>query len=363
MEQLINLKVNISEKNAYSYDILIGNNLLKDAESYIKKYSSANKFLIITNETVAKLYQNDLNITNANWFILKDGEEYKNFESYKSIIDKAIDIKLERKDCIIAFGGGVVGDIAGFVAATYMRGCDFIQIPTTLLAQVDSSVGGKVAINHEHGKNLIGNFYQPKLVLTDISVLKTLDLRQLKTGLAEVLKYAYLEKSSGSELNYRLLEFLEQNKNDIFNLNPYVLAQVINICCSIKACVVNQDETEKGLRAILNLGHTFAHSIENLTNYKTYTHGEAVAIGIKMAFDLSLNKNFVTQEYFDRATSLLDNYEIIPQIKEFDKEKFYNEMFLDKKAQNNKIRFVLPCTDSVVKITSDVTKEELFNLF
>lgn len=362
MEQLINLKVNISEKQAYSYDILIGNDLLKNAENFIKKYTSANKFLIVTNETVAKLYKNDLNIKNADWFILKDGEEYKNFDSYKAIIDKTVETKLERKDCIIAFGGGVVGDIAGFVSATYMRGCDFIQIPTTLLAQVDSSVGGKVAINHEHGKNLIGAFYQPKLVLTDISVLKTLDLRQLKTGLAEVLKYAYLEKSSGSALNYRLFEFLEQNKDDIFNLNPYILSQIVNICCSIKACVVNQDETEKGLRAILNLGHTFAHAIENLTNYKVYTHGEAVALGIKMAFQLSLKKNLVTQEYFEKAINLLDNYELAHQVTEFNKEDFYNEMFLDKKAQNNKIRFVLPCTDSTVKISSDITKEEIFNL-
>lgn len=362
MEQLTNLKVNISEKQAYSYDILVGNSLLQEAENYIKKYTLANKFLIVTNETVASLYKNALNIKNSEWLILKDGEEYKNFETYELILDKAIELKLERKDCLIAFGGGVVGDITGFAASTYMRGCDFIQIPTTLLAQVDSSVGGKVAINHAHGKNLIGAFYQPKLVLSDISVLKTLDLRQLKTGLAEVLKYAFLEKSSGSPLNYRLFDFLKQNKDDILNLNPSVMIQLVNICCSIKSYVVNQDETEKGLRAILNLGHTFAHAVENITNYKTYTHGEAVAIGIKSAFELALKKELISKNYYENAMQLINDYEILLQTPTFDKEVFYKEMFLDKKAQNGKIRFVLPNGDYTVCISSDLAKNEILSV-
>ena len=362
MEQLTNLKVNISEKQAYSYDILVGNNLLQEAENYIKKYTLANKFLIVTNETVASLYKNALNIKNSEWLILKDGEEYKNFETYELILDKAIELKLERKDCLIAFGGGVVGDITGFAASTYMRGCDFIQIPTTLLAQVDSSVGGKVAINHAHGKNLIGAFYQPKLVLSDISVLKTLDLRQLKTGLAEVLKYAFLEKSSGSPLNYRLFDFLKQNKDDILNLNPSVMIQLVNICCSIKSYVVNQDETEKGLRAILNLGHTFAHAVENITNYKTYTHGEAVAIGIKSAFELALKKELISKNYYENAMQLINDYEILLQTPTFDKEVFYQEMFLDKKAQNGKIRFVLPNGEYTVCISSDLAKNEILSV-
>lgn len=361
MEQLTNLKVNISEKQAYSYDILVGSNLLNDAEKYIKKYTQANNFLIVTNETVANLYKTSLNIKNSEWLILKDGEEYKNFETYKLILDKAIELKLERKDCLIAFGGGVIGDITGFVASTYMRGCDFIQIPTTLLAQVDSSVGGKVAINHEHGKNLIGAFYQPKLVLSDISVLKTLDLRQLKTGLSEVLKYAFLEKSSGSPLNYRLFDFLKQNKNNIFDLNPTLMIQLVNICCSIKAYVVNQDETEKGLRAILNLGHTFAHAIENITNYTTFTHGEAVAIGMEMAFKLALKKEMIDKEYYEDAMQLINDYEILLQTPQFNKEDFYQEMFLDKKAQNGKIRFVIPSGNATVSITSEITKDEILS--
>ena len=194
MTQLIEQKVNIPEKQAYSYDILIGQNLLENADEIIKKYTKANKFLIVTNETVAKLYMSNIIIKNSAWLILEDGEEYKNIENYKLILDTAVEHKLERNDCIIALGGGVTGDLTGFAAASYMRGCDFIQIPTTLLAQVDSSVGGKVAINHEHGKNLIGAFYQPKLVLTDISVLKTLlqvYLKQLQNWLMPVQTLIY----------------------------------------------------------------------------------------------------------------------------------------------------------------------------
>ena len=353
------LQVNIPHKAAYSYDILIGTDLLAEADEFVRQYSKANKFLIVTNETVAKLYRDLLNIDNAFWLVLKDGEEYKNFDNLKLILDAAVEHRLERKDCIIAFGGGVIGDMAGFAASSYMRGCDFIQIPTTLLAQVDSSVGGKVAINHEHGKNLIGAFYQPKLVLADISTLKTLDLRQLKTGLAEVLKYAFIEKSCAAPLYYRLFDFLQQNKKDIFDMKPDTMAKLVEICCTLKACVVNQDETEKGLRAILNLGHTYAHAIENLTNYTVYTHGEAVAMGMKMAFNLSMTRGLIDKNYYNQAMELIESYDIAPKGAVFDKEKFYDEMFLDKKAQNGKVRFVLPDSPYNVLVTSDVEKQQV----
>lgn len=362
MNNQYNIKVQIPPKNAYAYDILIGENLLAKANEIVKSYTKANKFLIVTNTTIAKLYKESLNIKNAVRIILPDGEEYKNFDSLKKILDAAVENKFERKDCIIAFGGGVVGDISGFAAATYMRGCDFIQIPTTLLAQVDSSVGGKVAINHEHGKNLIGAFYQPKLVITDISVLKTLDLRQLKTGLAEILKYAFIEKSCKSPLNYRLFDFLKQNKELIYDLNPHIIAELVNICCSLKACVVNEDETEKGLRAILNLGHTFAHAIENLTHYTVYTHGEAVAAGLKMAFELAFNKNLIEKNYYQKAMELIENYDIIPVLNNFNKEEFYTEMLLDKKATDGKIRFVLPTEEGKVKIFNNILKEDVFEV-
>lgn len=362
MNQTYKVKVEIPKKNAYSYEIVIGCNLLEKAEALIKNCTNAKKFLIVTNEKVEQLYGKDLKIKNSVKLVLKDGEEYKNFEIYKKILDTAVENKLQRTDCIVAFGGGVIGDAAGFAAATYMRGVDFVQIPTTLLAQVDSSVGGKVAINHEHGKNLIGAFYQPKIVIADTSVLKTLDLRQLKTGLAEVLKYAFIEKSCGAELNYRFFDFLKQNRNEIFELNPVVISNMIKTCCELKACVVNKDETEKGLRTILNLGHTFAHAIENLTNYTTYTHGEAVALGMKMAFNLSAQKNMIDKEYLKDALSLIDEYAITPGFPDIDKENFYNEMFLDKKAQNGKIRFVLPDGLYHVTVNEDIAKKQIFEI-
>ena len=362
MKQSHNLKVNIPSKTAYSYDIIIGEELLSKADDLVKRYSKAQKFLIVTNETIARLYKDSLNIENAIWLVLKDGEEYKNFETLKQMIDACVENRLERQDCLIAFGGGVIGDMTGFAAASYMRGIDFIQIPTTLLAQVDSSVGGKVAINHEHGKNLIGAFYQPKVVIIDTNVLKTLDLRQLKTGLAEVLKYAFIEKSCGYEKDFGLYEFLKQNRQKIFALDSAVVSELIYMCCTLKACVVSKDETEKGLRAILNLGHTFAHTIENLTNYTVYTHGEAVAAGMKMAFKLSLLKTFIDDEYYNKSCELIDEYDLILPMQDFDKEKFYDEMFLDKKAQGGKVRFVLPKRLYEVEITSDVTKEQVFGV-
>ncbi len=360
MNQLFNLKVNIPEKKEYSYDILIGEGFFQNFEEIVKKYSCANKFLIVTNETIYKLYKDKIQLGSSKFVILPDGEEYKNFENFKKILDAAIENRLERKDCIIAFGGGVIGDMAGYAAASYMRGIDFIQVPTTLLSMVDSSVGGKVAINHEHGKNLIGAFYQPKVVVADISTLKTLDKRQLKTGLGEVLKYAFIEKSCGADLNYRFFDFLKNNKDKIYNLDVDTVSSLINICCSLKAAVVNKDETEKGIRAILNLGHTFAHAIENLTNYVTYTHGEAVAIGMKMAFKLALLEKYIEKSYYDEALELIDLYDLVPEFSYLSKDDLYNEMFLDKKAQNGKVRFVIPNGYFEVGIFSDVSKQSVF---
>ncbi|MBS4759701.1 MAG: 3-dehydroquinate synthase [Clostridium sp.] len=361
MKTLFSLKVNIPEKKAYDYDILIGENLLDDFENIVKRYTKAEKFLIVTNDKIFELYKEKMKLSGSEIVVLPDGEEYKNFDNLKKILDAAVKFRLERKDCIIAFGGGVIGDMAGFAAASYMRGIDFVQVPTTLLSMVDSSVGGKVAINHEHGKNLIGAFYQPKVVIADISTLKTLDNRQLKTGLGEVLKYAFIEKSCGADLNYRFYDFLCANKDKIYKLDVGVISELVNICCDLKAVVVNQDETEKGLRAILNLGHTFAHSIENLTNYRLYTHGEAVAIGMKMAFKLSFIKKLIDKNYYDSAIKLIESYELAPELCALDREKFYDEMFLDKKAQNGKVRFVLPNGLYNVEINSDVTKEQIFD--
>lgn len=350
------VSVKISAKPSYDYPIFIGENLLQNAQAYIQKYSKAKKLLVVTNETIMALYPNALNLESAELLVLKDGEQYKNFDTYKLIMEKALLMRLERKDALIAFGGGVVGDITGFCAATYLRGIDFIQVPTTLLAQVDSSVGGKVAINTHFGKNLVGAFYQPKLVLADTSLLKTLDNRQFKTGLSEVVKYAFIENTA--KCNYDFMEFLSYNADKIKKRDNEIMKQLIKICCEIKSKVVNEDEQENGLRAILNFGHTYAHAIEKVTNYTHFTHGEAVAIGMRFAFDLAKNRGTITPEYYNEAIALLAKYSltyILPSAAT--KEALVEAMSFDKKILDNKIRFVLPVGRAKVKITSDVTPE------
>lgn len=347
------IQVKINEKAAFNYPIFIGENLLENAQEYIEKYTKAKKLLIVTNETIINLYPNSLKLKNAEFLVLKDGEQYKNFETYKQILDKALELKLERKDALVAFGGGVIGDITGFCAATYLRGIDFIQIPTTLLAQVDSSVGGKVAINTEYGKNLVGAFYQPKLVLADISTLKTLDNRQFKTGLSEVIKYAFIEKTA--TCNFNFFEFLNSNVNEIKNKNMNILKEMIKICCEIKAKVVNIDEKEQGLRAILNFGHTYAHAIEKVTNYTQFTHGEAVAIGMRFVFDLAKLRNLISNDYYNASISLLAKYALTYMLPaSIKKEELIDAMTFDKKVIDNKVRFILPVEKGKVIITSDV---------
>lgn len=352
------INVKISEKPSYDYPIFIGENLLKNAQTYIQKYTKAKRFLVVTNKTIIALYPDALKLENAEFLILEDGEQYKNFDTYKLIMDKALELRLERKDAFVAFGGGVVGDITGFCAATYLRGVDFIQIPTTLLAQVDSSVGGKVAINTDFGKNLVGAFYQPKLVLADTTTLKTLDNRQFKTGLAEVVKYAFIEKTA--KCNYNFLKFLSENADKIKTHDSETLKQMIKICCEIKAKVVNEDERESGLRAILNLGHTYGHAIEKVTNYSHFTHGEAVAIGLRFAFDLAKARGTITNEYYNEAIVLLAKYAltyVLPQNTK--KEDLIAAMAFDKKVLDNKIRFVLPNGKASVIITSNAISDSL----
>ena len=351
------IDVKIKGMNESSYPILIDENLLDKAYDYIKNCTSANRFLVVTNAAVNSLYGGKLKNDAAEFVVLPDGEEYKNREILNKIIDKALEIKLERKDAIIALGGGVIGDMAGFAAAIYHRGIDYIQIPTTLLAQVDSSVGGKVAVNHKLGKNVIGSFYQPKLVLADTNTLNTLDDRQFKTGLSEVLKYAFIEKTCNAKTDYHLFEFLKKNREEIFNKNHLILKQLIKICCELKSSVVNQDVKEAGLRAILNFGHTYAHAVEQITDYKLYTHGEAVSIGMKLIFELALNLGLVTKKYYKSAIDLINDYGLTTKlgIKPC-KEDFYEIMRSDKKVKNKTINFVMPIKEKEVKIMSNIDK-------
>lgn len=355
MDKLI---VKIPQSETKEYPILIGKGLALFSNKYITDYCRNKKFLIVTNETIFKLWGNKIDIKNSDWCILPDGEEYKNFDSLKIIIDNALAIKLERKDAIVAFGGGVIGDMAGFAASIYLRGIDFIQIPTTLLAQVDSSVGGKVAINHELGKNLIGSFYQPKLVLIDTDFLNTINLKQFKTGLAEVVKYGFIEKTCNYEESYDFIDFLTKNKQKIFELDKDILIQLISICCSLKNAVVTKDEKEQGLRAILNFGHTFAHAIEIATNYTEYTHGEAVAIGMKIAFALSHRMKLISNTYYESSLNLLKSfgleYRLNPQLSV---DTIVEAMYLDKKVEDGGVRFILPVGQGKVKIFENINEK------
>ncbi len=355
MEQI---NVKISRNKDTSYPILIGENLLDNAYHYFKQVTNANRFLIVTNDKVYSLFGDKLKNNMSEFIIVPDGEQYKNVDVLNTILDKALKIKLERKDAIVALGGGVIGDMAGFAAAVYERGIDFIQVPTTLLAQVDSSVGGKVAVNHKLGKNVIGAFYQPKLVLADTNTLNKLDNRQFKTALAEILKYGFIEKSCNASKDYHLLDFLKENREEIYKINHEVLKKLIKICCLLKCSVVNQDEKEEsGLRAILNFGHTYAHAIEIVTDYRLYTHGEAVSIGIKMIFDLAKELNMITTEYYEFAVGLINEYGLITEFGiNPGKEVFYDALKSDKKVRNNAINFVMPIREREVTIKNDIDK-------
>ena len=351
------LEVKISAQKEQSYPIYIGQGLLDDVYDLIEKNTSARRFLVVTNDTVYSLYGEKLRRDNSEFIILPDGEIYKNTDMLSRILDKALEIKLERKDAIIALGGGVIGDMAGFAAAIYQRGIDFIQVPTTLLAQVDSSVGGKVAVNHALGKNMIGCFYQPKAVIADTNTLNTLDERQYKTGLSEVLKYAFIEKSCNAKEDYNLFEFLKDYKEEILQKDADTLKGLIEICCALKSAVVNQDEKEKGLRAILNFGHTYAHAIENLTHYEKYTHGEAVSIGMKAIFNLAYTLDIISEDYYISSVQLLDDYGLITELTDkFDTEEFYNSMCSDKKVADKKINFVMPTKEKEVCFRNNIDK-------
>lgn len=349
------------------YPIFIDYNPISSIEDRIFQYTEANKVLVVVSEKVDRLYKEELDFKKCIKFVLKDGESQKNFENFKQISNFASKHQLERKDAIVAIGGGVVGDLAGFVASTYMRGIDFIQVPTTLLACVDSSVGGKVAINTNFGKNLVGTFYQPKAVFCNLNFLKTLDDRQFKTGLAEVLKYAYIEKSCMASLGYpenyadgyELFEFLHANPEKIFVRNLNTLAEVIYISLLLKVAVVCQDEKEQGLRKILNFGHTLGHALEKITNYRKYTHGEAIAIGMKFALELSFQRGLINDEYKIKADDLIRKYSLVKRIPRINSKKIIELMQLDKKVENGHINFVLPTGKSAVSCFNDITSDEI----
>lgn len=354
MNQIV-LKVKLPSVKESSYPIILDDRGFSGLQNFISAHTKAKKLLIVTDSNVFRLYKKDMGLKNADIITIEAGEENKNLETYSKILQKAEEMKLERKDAIVAFGGGIVGDIAGFAASTHLRGVDFVQVPTTLLAQVDSSVGGKVAINTKFGKNLIGSFYQPKLVFINPKTLDTLDERQFKTGLAEVIKYALIEKTINKSSENLLFNYLSKNKEKIYEKEPQILREIIKKCCELKAEVVFQDEKEAGMRAILNFGHTFCHAIEKCTNYKTFTHGEALAIGLKMALELSFAKSLINEEYLNESINLIDHFELIYDLpKTLQVSDLVESMRLDKKVEDDKIKFVLSTNKAEVGFFKDI---------
>ena len=341
------------ELNDKGYPIYIGTGLLRQPELLVNQIKSK-QVLIVTNTTIAPLYLDDvlqsLNGFQVEVIELPDGEEYKNLENVTKIFDLLLAKKYSRNATLIALGGGVIGDMCGFAAACYQRGIPFIQIPTTVLAQVDSSVGGKTGVNHPLGKNMIGAFYQPQCVIADIDVLDTLDDRQLSAGIAEVIKYGLIR-------DLELFEWLEKNITLVLARDKAALAYIIERSCINKAEVVAEDEFEAGVRATLNLGHTFGHAIETGMGYGEYLHGEAVAIGIGYAADLSERMGWITSSDIARILSLLKLAKLptVPP-KEMNVSQFIDLMTVDKKNIDGKIRLIL--LESIGKATLPVHIEQ-----
>jgi 3-dehydroquinate synthase len=326
-----------------SYPILIGAPLLQAADAF-DDLPQASQALIVTNTTVAPLYGASLKKALEGHFpkihvlALPDGEEYKTWQTLNLIFDALLTNGCDRKTVLFALGGGVVGDMTGFAAASYMRGVPFVQVPTTLLAQVDSSVGGKTAINHPLGKNMIGAFYQPLRVVCDLDTLKTLPLRELSAGLAEVIKY-------GPIADMAFLDWIETNMNALLAREPKALAHAVKRSCEIKADVVGQDERETGLRAILNFGHTFGHAIEAGLGYGQWLHGEAVGCGMVMAAELSQGLGLVNVAFVQRLRRLIEKAGLPvvgPRLSTQDNAGRYLELMrVDKKSEAGEIRFVV----------------------
>jgi 3-dehydroquinate synthase len=328
-----------------SYPILIGSGLLQDAATYAKlpKASSA---LIVTNSTVAPMYAAQLaaalqtRYPNVQTLALPDGEEFKSWETLNMIFDQLLGSGADRKATLFALGGGVVGDMTGFAAACYMRGVPFVQVPTTLLAQVDSSVGGKTAINHPLGKNMIGAFYQPELVVCDLALLKTLPPREMSAGLAEVIKY-------GPIADMVFFDWIEANIDGLRAGDVTLLAHAVKRSCEIKAAVVGEDEKEGGIRAILNFGHTFGHAIEAGLGYGAWLHGEGVGCGMVLAAQLSLRLGGVNEEFVQRLTRLIERAGLPTRAPALPLEgsadvaaRYLQLMQVDKKAEAGEIRFI-----------------------
>ncbi len=334
-----------------SYPIYIGNNLLSQPE-LLHKHIPGQHVFVISNDKVAPLYLervlNACKNLKCDHQVLPDGEQFKTLDSMHKIYTSLLEKHCDRNTTLIALGGGVIGDITGFAAATYQRGIHFIQIPTTLLAQVDSSVGGKTGVNHELGKNMIGSFHQPRCVITDLATLNSLDDRELSAGIAEVIKYGLIRDAE-------FYDWLEENLQKILDRNSEALAYAVYRSCKNKAEIVAEDELEQtDLRALLNFGHTFGHAIETGVGYGNWLHGEAVAYGMLMAMRLSIKLGWINEKDYLRAEQLVEKANLPTKAPDnLDPEKFMQIMSVDKKVRDGKMYLVLLKQIGAAVLTSE----------
>lgn len=341
-----------------SYDILIGSGVLDLMVSELKDKETGKKGVFVSNDGLYELYGKELlaSLRKAGLdlleIIIPDGERYKDWSSAGEILSEMLKAQIGRDGYLLAFGGGVIGDLAGFAASIYQRGIKFYQIPTSLLAQVDSSVGGKVAVNHNQGKNMIGSFYQPERVYIDTDALATLPDREWKSGLGEVIKYGIIKDAD-------FFTFLEKNIDKIKEKEHEIFKEIISKSCQIKAEIVQEDEKERGLRAILNLGHTIAHGIETITDYEHFRHGEAVSAGIILISSFACEKGLLPLEDYQRIKKIFFDLDMIYKLPKMPAEPFMQILALDKKNQSGKMVLVLPEKIGQVRISKEFAADEL----
>ncbi len=335
------ININLKKIEDKSYEIIIGEETLKEIPADLKKENLAHSFVIMTDSTVSALYGKNLlenfKILGLNAYLVSfpAGEEHKNRKNKAKIEDEMSRLKIGRDSAAVALGGGVVGDVAGFVAATYNRGIPYIQVPTTLVACVDSSIGGKTGVDTQYGKNLIGAFYQPRRVYIDVKTLRTLPEREIRGGLAEVIKYGVIKDE-------RFFEFLEKKVNQVFSFNTDVLIHIVKRSCQIKGEVVELDEKESNLRKILNFGHTIGHAIENISDYKI-SHGEAISMGMVAEGKIAVELGFWRKEELERLVALIKQVGLPTRIpKPLDLNRMIDTMKLDKKTRQGRIEMTLP---------------------
>lgn len=356
MTSIIN--VNLPQQ---SYEIAIAPSSLEQLGQYMTELKLGKKVLVVSNPTIFKHYGEKAiaSLKSAGFEVgscsLPAGERYKNLNSIQKLYDIALENRLERSSTMVALGGGVIGDMTGFAAATWLRGINVVQVPTTLLAMVDSSIGGKTGVNHPYGKNLIGAFHQPRGVLIDPEVLKTLPMREFRAGMAEVIKYGVIWDAE-------LFSQMEASKNlnQLRYIKPELISAILTRSCQAKADVVSKDEKEAGLRAILNYGHTIGHAVESLTGYRLVNHGEAVAIGMVAAGQIAVDLGLWQQEDAERQNALIQKAGLPTKLPEgIDIEGIIAALQLDKKVKAGKVRFILPTQIGVVQITDDVPSDTI----